>query len=84
MLRTAVEQALSHGSNEVILQEVAVPWAVVKLPSGALLPPQSGGSGELAKQKIDITVSSDDLLPLPDDGNGAAESDPTLMKEDQA
>ena len=67
MMRTAVEQALSHGSNEVILQEVAVLWAVVKVPSGALLPAQSGGSGNLATQKIDITVSSNDLLPLPDD-----------------
>ena len=82
MLRTAVAQALSHGSNEVILQEVAVPWAVVKLPSGALLPPQSGGSGNLATQKIDITVSSNDLLPLPDDEVKAPTgTEPALMKE---
>ena len=63
-----------------------MPWAVVKIPSGALLPPQSGGSGELAKQKIDITVSSDDLLPLPVDGEKGSitEKEPALMKEDQA
>ena len=77
-------QALSHGSHEVILQEVEVPWAVVKIPSGAMLPPQSGGSRELAKQKIDITVSSDDLLPVPHGGDGVVERDPTLMREDDA
>ena len=84
MMRAAVMQALSHCSHQVILQELEVPWAVVKILGGATVPPQSGGSGELAKQKIDITVSSDDLLPVPHGGYRGVERDPTLMREDHA
>ena len=83
-LMAAAKQALSQCSRKVMLQELEVPLAVVAIIGGAPVPSEAGGSGELAKQKIDITVSSDDLLPLPEDGHACKETDPTRMTEDQA
>ena len=81
-IERAVQQALSQVGNEVILVEVLVPLAIVKLKK-ALLPEMSGG-GTLQAGAIDLTVSSDDLLPISEETKKPVDIEPALMAEDKA
>ena len=80
VLRGAVEQALSHAKNVVILVEALVPLAIVKI-FGACIP-QAGG--QLKVSPIEITVFSDDLLPISETIEAPTTTEPALLAEDKA
>ena len=81
LLKSSVEQALSQVGNEVILVEVLVPLAIVKVKE-VLLPDPSGT--KLQAGAIDLTVSSDDLLPISEEIKKSVDMEPALMTEDKA